>query len=378
MKTSLRFLFIALLVLAFSCGKGGNDDIEAKKVTLQQYREEAADLKAKIESLEKEISAVDTGFSQEQRKPMLITTTPVSSGDFEHFIEITGTVLSKKNVNISSDVNGWIQEIQAAEGMQVRKGDVLVQVDTENIDRSIDEVDKQLELASIIFEKQKRLWDQQIGTEVQFLEAKNRMEVLEKNLATVTSQKGRATIRAPFDGTVEDVGIRLGEMVQPGTALISFVGKSDLYIEGDVSEKYVGVIEKGDSLQVRFPSIDRQLTTRVTAVGGVIDPNNRTYKIEAHVPDSERVKPNMISVMKIQDYRNKGAVIVPTNLILQDNKGEYVFVVENGRTRKTSVTRGLTYQGKTEILEGLQGNETLVDKGFRDVSDNIEVSIAQK
>src|SRR5690606_3381204 len=169
---------------------------------------------------------------------------PVSLGDFAHYVEITGAVLSKKNVNISAEVSGRIQEIRAMEGMQVRKGEVSAEVDTETIDRNIEEVEKQLELANIIFEKQKRLWDQQIGTEIQFLEAKNRKEILEKNLASVSTQRDRATIRAPFDGTVEAVNVRLGEMVQPGTPVVNFVGESDLYIEGDLSERYVGSVER--------------------------------------------------------------------------------------------------------------------------------------
>lgn len=377
MKTYFKFIFIVLLVSAASCGTQGDDDIESKKATLAGYKKEASELNAKIASLEQEIASLDTGFANEQRNAMLITTVPVSLEDFAHYVEITGAVLSKKNVNISAEVSGRIQEIKAVEGMRVRTGEILATVDTETIDRNIEEVETQLELANIIFEKQKRLWDQQIGTEVQFLEARNRKEILEKNLASVSTQRDRATIRAPFDGTVEVVSIRLGEVVQPGTPIINFVGESDLYIEGDVSERFVGILERGDSVEVRFPSIDRELKTRITSVGGVIDPNNRTFKVEAHLPQGERVKPNMISVIRIKDYENKGAVTVPANLILQDNEGEFVFIVENGIARKSYIKRGRTFQGTTEILEGLNGDETLVDKGFRDVRDNSNVSIAQ-
>jgi membrane fusion protein (multidrug efflux system) len=378
MKTYLKFLSLPLVAVIISCGSQETDDLEGKKATLKQYKDEASELNAKIEALEKEIAVLDTGFADERRKSMLITTTNVGLEDFAHYVEITGAVLSKKNVNISAEVSGRVQELKAVEGMRVKKGEVLAQVDTETIDRNIEEVETQLELANIIYEKQKRLWDQQIGTEVQFLEAKNRKEILEKSLASVSTQKDRATIRAPFDGTVEELNIRLGEMVQPGSPIINFVGESDFYIEGDVSERYVGILKRGDSVEVRFPSIDRALMTRITAVGGVIDPNNRTFKIEAFLPQAERVKPNMISVIRIKDYENKGAVTVPTNLILQDNEGEYVFIVENGSAKKAYIQRGLTYQGKTEVLEGLKGNETLVNRGFREVSEDIKVSIAQR
>jgi membrane fusion protein (multidrug efflux system) len=378
MKTYLKFLSLPLVVFIVSCGANETDDPDSKKALLKQYKDEAAELNAKIVALEKEIALLDPGDADQQGQAMLITTTPVQLSAFAHYVEVTGAVLSKKNVNISAEVPGRIQEIKAVEGMEVRRGQVLAEVDTEAIDRNIEEVETQLELANIIYDKQKRLWDQQIGTEVQYLEAKNRKELLEKNLASVSTQRDKATIRAPFDGSVEAVNIRLGEMVQPGSPIINFVGKSDLYIEGDISERYVGILERGDSVEVRFPSVDRELRTRITAVGGVIDPNNRTFKIEAHLPATEKVKPNMVSVIRIKDYENRGAVTVPTNLILQDNQGEYVFLVQNGSAKKAYIKRGVTYQGTTEVLEGLKGDEVLVDKGFREVSENIKVSIAQR
>src|SRR5690606_18826096 len=352
MKIHFKFLSYPLMIFLVSCGAQGGDDLENKKVELKQYKDEAAALNAKIEALEQEIAALDSGFAHDQRKTMLVTTTPVQLGDFAHYIEVTGAVLSKKNVNISAEVAGRVLNIKAVEGMHVRRGEVLAEVDTEAIDRNIEEVEKQLELANIIFEKQKRLWDQQIGTEVQFLEAKNRKERLEKSLASVSTQRDKATIKAPFDGTVEAVNVRLGEMVQPGTPVVNFVGESDLYIEGDLSERYVGSVERGDSVQGKFPSLNKDIATRITAVGGVIDPNNRTFKIEAFLPQSAKAKPNMVAVIRIKDYENKGAVTVPTNLILQDNEGEYVFIVQNNAAKKAYIKRGLTYQGKTEILEG--------------------------
>lgn len=376
MKTYLKFLFLPWAVLAFSCSKPEND-LNDKKATLEEYKKEATELKATIAELEKEISSVDANFAEDQRKSMLVTTTQASIGNFAHYVEITGSVLSKKNVNISAEVSGRVQEIKAVEGMRVGQGEILAEVDAESINRNMEEIEIQLELANVIFEKQQRLWDQQIGTELQYLEAKNRKEILEKNLASISTQKDRTTIRAPFDGTVEEVIIRLGELVQPGTPIMNFIGESELYIEGDVSERYVGILNRGDSVEVSFPSIDRQLKTRITAVGGVIDPNNRTFKMEAFLPRGEKVKPNMISVIKIKDYENKEAVTVPSYLILQDNEGEYVFTVENETAQKTYINRGKTFEGKTEVMEGLEGDEILVDKGFREIGDNFKVSIAQ-
>ena len=157
----------------------------------------------------------------------------------------------------------------------------------------------------------------------------------------------------------------------------SFVGESDLFIEADVSESYVGVLSKGDSVQISFPSIGESLKTRVSSVGAIINPNNRTFKVEVFLPNMKMVKPNMLTVMKIKDYENDDSVIVPNHLILSDNKGDYVYIVQDGVAKKTYVKRGKTFNDNAEILEGLQGNETLVDKGFREVGDNFNVNIAQ-
>ncbi|HSI78712.1 MAG TPA: efflux RND transporter periplasmic adaptor subunit [Lunatimonas sp.] len=376
MKRYYTFLMIALAGFVISCTKEISD-LDQKKKQLQEYQNEAAELKVKMDELSTEIAQLDPEFARSERKAVLVTTTQPKTGTFTHYVEITGSVLSKKNVNISAEVAGRVQEVKAMEGMRARKGQELAVIDAESVDRNIDELKGQLELATTIFEKQQRLWDQQIGTEVQFLEAKNRKENLEKSLATLTIQKDRTVVRAPFDGTVESVMVRLGELVQAGSSMINFVGESDLYIEGDVSEKYVGVLQQGDSVQVVFPSIDKQLETKVTAVGAVINPNNRTFKVEVFLPRMDLVKPNMISVLRINDYQNKEAVVVPSYLILQDNQGDYVFVVDNDTAKKKYVKRGMTQRDDTEIMEGLDGSETLIDKGFREVGNNARVNISR-
>ncbi|MDX5479007.1 MAG: efflux RND transporter periplasmic adaptor subunit [Cyclobacteriaceae bacterium] len=375
MKTNFQFLIIALLLLVASCGE--KDELTAKKDDLAKMKKEASELRSSIEALEKEIAQLDPEFALANRKAVLISTIKPTVGQFDHFVEVTGSVLSKKNVSISGEVSGRIQEISAVEGMRVSKGQVLARVDAEAILRNIDEVQKQLELAVIIFEKQERLWNQQIGTEIQYLEAKNRKESLEKNLATLKTQESRTLVKAPFNGTVESVLVRTGELVQPGTPMFQFVGESDLFIEADVSERYVGIVNKGDSVEITFPSINETLSTRVSAVGSIINQNNRTFKVEVFLQNMPLVKPNMISVLRIKDYESKQAVMVPNYLVLQDNKGDYVFKVEDNISKKQYIKRGKTYREITEVLEGLTGQETLVDKGFREVGDNFMVNVAQ-
>ncbi len=373
MKKYTTFLLIALSLSMVACQK---DELAEKKDQLERFQRELSELRVKIENLSKEIAREDPDFAKEQRKAVLITTTEPEVGTFAHYVEVTGSVLSKKNVNISAEVTGRIQEIKAVEGMRMKRGQELARVDAESIQRNIDEIKTQLELASTVFEKQQRLWDQEIGTEIQYLEAKNRKENLENNLATLETQLGRTIIRAPFDGTVEEVMVRLGELVQPGSSILNFVGESDLYVEADVSERYVGVVTQGDSVEVLFPSLNHRLKTKVTAVGAVINPNNRTFKVEVFLPKMENIKPNMISTLRIKDYEQEDAVMISSNLILQDNQGDYVFVVENGNSVKRYVERGMTQRETTEIVEGLDGSEVLVDKGFREVGNNFKVNIA--
>ncbi|MDX5340625.1 MAG: efflux RND transporter periplasmic adaptor subunit [Cyclobacteriaceae bacterium] len=375
MKPVLKYLpLLALSIVVFSCNK---DDLAAKKEKLETLKSDLASINTEIRELEKEISDLDPEFAAQNKKPILITTASAKKGEFTHFVEVTGSVLSKKNVSISAEISGRIVEVNAIEGMRVAKGQVLAMIDAESIQRNIEEMENSLSLAKTIFEKQERLWKQQIGTEIQYLEAKNRKEGLEKSLASLKTQLDKAYVRAPFNGTVETVQARLGELVQPGMPMFQFVGESDLFIEADISESYVGVLEKGDSVEVSFPSLGKTLNTKVSAVGSIINPNNRTFKVEVFLPQLGGIKPNMISVLKIQDYKNSDSVVIPSHLILSDNRGDYVFVVENETAKKKYIVRGMSSGNETEVKDGLTGTETLVDKGFREVGDNFSVNIAQ-
>ncbi|GMQ24635.1 efflux RND transporter periplasmic adaptor subunit [Algoriphagus sp. oki45] len=364
----------AALMLTVSCAQ---DDLTAKKEKLESLKGDLAKINTEIKALEAEISDLDPEYAEQNKKSILITTAAARKGEFTHFVEVTGSVLSKKNVSISAETAGRVMEVPAIEGMRVNRGQILAIIDSEAIERNIAEMENSLELAKTIFEKQARLWEQKIGTEIQYLEAKNRKEGLEKSLASLKTQLEKAYVRAPFSGTIESVQVRLGELVQPGVPMFQFVGDSDLFIESDVSESYVGVLAKGDSVEVSFPSLKKNLTTKVSAVGAIINPNNRTFKVEVFLPNMADLKPNMIAVLKIQDYKNEDSVIVPSHLILSDNRGDYVFIVENETAKKRYVKRGLSFETETEIVEGLSGTETLVDKGFREVGDNFSVNIAQ-
>ena len=376
MKSLLTFA--SLLLLSIGVASCTGNDLDAKKAELEGLKSQLSEITTQIKALEAELIAADPAFAAAAKKSLLITTVAATKGDFTHFVEVTGSVLSKKNVNISAETGGRILDIPAIEGMRMSKGQVLAKIDSESIQRSIEELENNLSLARTVFEKQDRLWNQKIGTEIQYLESKSRKEGLEKSLASLRTQMAKAAVRAPFNGTVEIVRVRVGELVQPGSQMFQFVGESDLFIEADISESYIGVLAKGDSVEITFPSIKKTITTKVSATGSIINPNNRTFKVEVFLPSLPEVKPNMISVLKIQDYKNKESVIVPSHLILADTKGDYLFAVENGVAKKKYVKRGYTSGDQTEIVEGLTGTEVLVDKGFREVGDNFSVNVAKQ
>ena len=376
MKSLLTYA--SLLLLSIGVASCTGNDLDAKKAELEGLKSQLSEISTQIKALEAELIAADPAFAAAAKKSLLITTVAATKGDFTHFVEVTGSVLSKKNVNISAETGGRILDIPAIEGMRMSKGQVLAKIDSESIQRSIEELENNLSLARTVFEKQERLWNQKIGTEIQYLEAKSRKEGLEKSLASLRTQMAKAAVRAPFNGTVETVRVREGELVQPGSQMFQFVGESDLFIEADISESYIGVLSKGDSVEITFPSIKKTITTKVSATGSIINPNNRTFKVEVFLPSLPEVKPNMISILKIQDYKNKESVIVPSHLILADTKGDYLFAVENGVAKKKYVTRGYTSGDQTEIVEGLVGTEILVDKGFREVGDNFSVNVSKQ
>lgn len=376
MKSLVSLTSLLILILGiFSCT---SDSIEAKKAELESLKSQVTDLNAKIKTLEEELIAADPEFAAANKKSLLITTLPARKGTFTHYLEVTGSVLSKKNVTISSETVGRILEIPAQEGMRVTRGQILARIDSESLQRSVEELENSLALARTVFEKQERLWNQKIGTEVQYLESKNRKEGLEKSLASLKAQLAKSLIRAPFAGTIESVQVRLGELMQPGLPMFQFVGESDLFIEADLSENYINAIAKGDSVQISFPSINKNIASKVSATGAIINPNNRTFKVEVELPNLSEAKPNMLSVLKIKDYTNAESVVVPGHLILSDTKGDYVFAVENGVAKKKYVKRGYSSGEETEILEGLVGTEILVDKGFREVIDNFSVNVAKQ
>jgi membrane fusion protein, multidrug efflux system len=377
MKLIVRVLLVLLpaLVVA-SCSE--KDPIQAKLKQIQEYKSQISDLKAKIEVLEIQLAEEDPEYAKETRKATLVTTLPIVKDKFEHFVAVSGNVESRRNIVLSAESMGNVVQIPVKEGDYVKQGSLIIALDSEILENNIAEVKTQLELAKIMFEKQAKLWEQHIGTEVQYLQTKNNKESLERRLATLKAQLSKNHIYAPFDGNIDKINVRVGEKAQPGMPLARIVSQKDMYIKADLSESFVGRFKSGDEVLIDLPSLDKKLSSTISAVGEVINPANRTFSIEVKLPAQESVlKPNMLAILKVKDFEQQDAVAVPVNLIQRDNHGEFVFIVDQSSqtpiAKKVHIERGLTYKDRSLILNGLSGGELLIDKGFREVNDGMVV-----
>lgn len=380
MKTS-NFIIIGFLALMINACQKPNK-VDVKKQELKAKKEELQKIKASIVDLEKELSVLDPEFGRKNRKETLVTTTSVEKGTFEHFIEVSGAVKSRKNVVVSAENMGNIKSILAKEGYEVKSGQLVLTMDTELYQRNLDQLETDYELAVTMFKKQSNLWSQNIGTEVQYLESKNRVESLENQILNIKTQISKSQVRAPFAGTIEAVFVKEGEMAQMGTPLVRIVNHRDMYVKADISESHIGNFKKGDMVIIHFPSINQTINSKISSVGQVIDEMNRTFSVEALLPLTEfTIKPNLLTVIKIKDFENTEAVVIPSKLIQKDNRGDFVYIAAEDSSelvaKKVPVTRGITYKTNTMITNGLHGAEMLINEGFRDVADGSKVKIVE-
>lgn len=376
-----NYLFILLASIAMACNAPAEQgSVEAKKKELDEAKKQASELNAKILLLEKELAATDPTFVS-NRNAILISTFITERKDFEHFMEARGSVASRKNVYLSAQAGGEIIRVYVKEGQYVNKGQVLVALNTEILRSSLAELENSYTLAKTIYEKQAKLWEQKIGTEVQYLQAKNNKESLEQKIATVKSQIDQMIVKAPFSGTVDRVDALEGQVTSPGAPLVRMVGNENMYVRADISEEFIGKIKSGDKVLIYFPNQDKKVTAAVSSVSQVINPENRTFEIEVQLAVNFMVQPNQVVVLTLRDYLSKNTFAVPTKLILRDNSGQFIYTVESKEgkqiAKKLYITTGISYDGSTEVKEGIAGGEVIIGEGFRDVAEGVEVNLAK-
>ncbi|MBK9731519.1 MAG: efflux RND transporter periplasmic adaptor subunit [Chitinophagaceae bacterium] len=364
MKNLLLILAIAFTIA--SCNSSGAGD---KKAKLESLKSEQKDLEKQIKDLETEIGK-EAG-SKPVEKPVLVSVTEAAAQPFEHYIELQGKVDAEDNVIVTPQLPGTIQSVFVVTGQNVKKGQVLAALDPATINAQIDALKKSLELATLLYDKQKSLWEQNIGTEVQYLTAKNQKESLEKQMSALNEQYQLTKLVSPINGVVDNVDIKAGQVAAPGYAGIRVVNFSNLKVIGEVSESYSSMIHQGDKVKILFPDLNLELDSKISYAAKVINSQSRTFTVESKLPAKEAYKPNMVALLKILDYENKTAFSVPVNLIQNSEEGSYVYVAaeENGRqiAKRKTVTVGRIYNGQAEITGGISAGEKVITVGYQDI-----------
>ncbi len=372
MKQISILLLAAIVVFLSSCGNQPKPE-EVISSELEAYRQQVRDLNKKIEEKTKELEAITSGQDNRMRVPVNLQ--QMEAVTFNHFFEASGTVMPVNEAYISPEVNGQVSEIFVNEGDRVKKGQLLMRLNTDITDKTIQEVKTSLALATDVYNRQKRLWDQKIGSEIQFLEAKNNKASLENRLATLQAQLEMSEITAPIDGIIEKVNLKKGELAVPGMQVIQLVNLSELYVRADISENYLPYLKKGDEVSLTFPSYPGYLKKlKISRIGNVVNINNRTFEIELELENTrEELKPNMVGVIKINDFTAENSIVAPSKVIKEDLNGHYLYVaVQEGNdlvARKRYIQIGRTYDDQTRVTEGLKFGDKVIVDGFNRVSD---------
>jgi len=381
MRNSIIYLIAIATIALSSCGNNA-EETTTPTGTLSQLKQQRDSLKIIFNKVNKELKAVDKKIKEldPHKKLYIVSAIKSTKEEFKHYVEIQGTVNSDQSISLYPELGGLIKKVYVKEGQNVKKGQTLIKFDSEVMARTIKELDTNIELARTTYNKQKRLWDKKIGSEIQYLQAKTNLESLEGKKASLQAQMAQASIKAPFSGVIDQIFIKQGEMAAPGMPALRLINLDNIYIEANVSEKYLRHIKKGSEANIYFPNLEKTISAKITMIGNYINPANRTFRIVVDIKnENHEIKPNQLAVIKLLDFKREGTVI-PSNIILNTPDGSsYVYrITENegiARVAKTPIKVGPSYKNKTLVLEGLEPNVLIVDKGSRSIQDNQEVKV---
>ena len=381
------YSLIIVSVLLTSCRGDNNTSIETiiASQDLELIRKKKAELDAsaqeisiKLQQLEKTIKELDP-----QEKIPLITIFTAKEAVFNHFVELQGNVDTKQNLVIYPEYSGVLSRVYVKDGQKVSKGQILAKIDDGGLSQQLSQLEIQSNLAKTTFERQERLWNQKIGSEIQFLQAKAAYEGQLEATKQLQQQVGKTVVRAPFSGTIDDVITDQGSVVIPGQSqLFRIVNLDDMYIQTDVPERYVSDIVEGKTVKVEFPVLAKEVDAKVRQAGNFINPANRTFKVEVAFPNKGMdIKPNLSAKLKINDYTNEKAILIPQSIISENAEGrQYVYTITNKIDNKATVKREFIETGKTqgdyiEVRSGIQNGEEIIDEGARSVKDGQDVKV---
>lgn len=377
--TKQILLFTALSIFLFSCSNKENntdtDTLIASK-NLASIKAKRAELQTQITKLDEAIASLDTKVEE-----ALVSVMTVKDTVFSHYLEVQGNVETKENLIIYPQFSGILTSLNVVAGQKVSKGQLLGMIDDGGLSQQLAQAQSQLSLAKTTFERQKRLWDQKIGSEIQFLQAQTNMISQQKMVSQIKAQLAKTRIVAPFSGVIDETLIERGQVVAPGQGLMRIVNLNNMYVSTSVPETYIGKLKVGTSVDVYLTSLDKNYSGKIRQVANNINPNNRTFTIEVSVPNKENLlRPNQVAKLRIVDYTAKNAIVVPTNVVQEDGgKNKFVFIVTNtkgttGIAKKVLVELGQSSNNVTEILSGLSADDIIVTEGVNTISDGMKLN----
>ncbi len=373
MKNNLFLLFI--LVFLVACGGKKEHDLntlEGKSARLTELKDQMVAAKTEIEKLEKEVAVLDPKVRE--NKVTLVTFEPVPLVPFVHSIDLQGAVRADQEMMITPKGMGTITKILIQNGDRVSAGQVIAYLDDAMMQKGMSEIQQQLDFARTAFTKQKNLWDQGIGSEMQYLQAKNGVEALEKRIATMNEQNGSNIVRSPISGVIDEVYAKVGSATAPGAPIAKLVNFSKLKVQAEVAEAFAGKVRQGNTVQLNFPDINKNINATIKYIGNTINPVNRSFKIEMPIAGGQNgIIPNMVAIVKIIDYQKAKAVVIPVTMVQKGANGDFVLIAvdENGKkvAKRQVITVGQNYDGKVEVISGLKGGEALIMSGYQDLNE---------
>lgn len=371
-------IYAALAVLVASCGN------DPKSLEALVEKKDTAGINARKIELEAELAKVDSALVKLQGNKVeeaLIDFYTVKDTTFNHYVEVQGNVDTKENLIIYPEFQGTLTAVNVKAGQRVSKGQVLGRIDDGGLGQQVAQLETQLALAKTTFERQKRLWDQKIGSEIQYLQAKTNMESQQKAVSQIKAQLAKTVIRAPFSGTIDEVITERGQVVAPGQGIFRIVNLGDMYVSTTVPEAYVGKVKVGTPVEVSLSALGKTFEGKVRQVASNINPANRSFAIEVAVPNKDNVlRPNQSAKLRIVDYTSQKATVVPTSTVQEDASGtKFVFTIQgtdgkSGTAKKTPVKVGSSSGNVTEILSGLSNGDRVVTEGANTISEGMKLN----
>ena len=382
-----NFILSFSIILVVSCGpknsKSTEEILATNDYTLIQKRKgeiktQINDLKFELNRLDNVIEKIDT-----DKNLFLVSAIKLKPKKFSHFLNFQGSLDTDQNVVIYPELPGLLKNIYVKQGDKVKKGQIIAKISDNGLTDQLEQLKLQRNLAKTTFERQKKLWDQKIGSEIQYLQAETNFKGLEKKISQMRDQEGKTRILAPFDGTIDDVIADIGSNLAPGlTPILRIINIEQMKVSAEIPEIHIPYIKQNKNVKIYVPILDKQILGKISSVGNFINPNNRSFSIEIKLLNkSNELKPNMTVSLEINDYQNKSAILIPSEDILEDEEGNfYVYKLvidsnENYKSNKVMIQKGKSYNNMTEIKSGLEENDLIIDDGLRQVEDEQIVKV---